>query len=787
MNKNLDYRINFNTNASAVFVEVNQHINKVTASTQNMTYNFGESWKKLLSFNQAFQGLRDLKSVLDETIQPGAALNSSLADLSAITSLTGKALDEISEAARASAKAFGTDAAQNVESYKLLLSQLSPDIAKSSAALKLMGDHVNILSKTMGGNTLAATEVLTTAMNQYGVSLDDPMQASKMMAEMMNVMAAAAKEGSAELPQIKSALEQVGMVAKTTGVTFSETNAAIQVLDKAGKKGAEGGVALRNALSTLSEGRFLPKQTTAELEAAGVSIAQLGDKSIPLSSRLNALKPIINDTALITKLFGKENAASAIALINGSEAIDDYNSKIQGTNTAVDQAKVVMGSYAEETKRMTAIFNDWKIRLFDATQGVIIYVQGTMAMASGLGQAAAGLNVVIQFYKVCKKHTIAATKAIYNFTRSIKLSTIQTKLFAIWQGRASLASRLFAKSIRGIRNAMLFATGATRAFSVAIASIPVLGWIAIAVTAITAAIAYLWENSRRFHEILFGIWEVGKAVFSKLGRMITSLWTTTIKPVFSAIGSFATSIFTGIADVVKTVFGWIVGYYTWLWDSIKFVFTSIWEGIQAIGTGIGNFFSGLWSYFSSTFSGFAGFIDKWMVQPIAGAFNGLWTIISGVFTSIWNGLKSIFKPIVELWNKIFPGNMMQKFEAVYTQGEQKGGKSFDDSQKKKDGEEESEGNVSVIPTIPKLQTGKGGLKGFGTAAADAAKNTPSATDKLGSLSNNNQGGGNRSLTINKLVETLIVKVERLPESKERIKDAVAEALLTAVNDYNLAT
>ena len=241
----------------------------------------------LLSANQFLEGIRNLKSALDGAIQSGISLNTSLTDLSAITGLTGKALDEISDAARASAIAFGTDAAQNVESYKLLLSQLSPDIAKNSVAIKLMGDHVNILSKTMGGNTVAATEVLTTAMNQYGVSLTDPMQASKTMADMMNVMAAAAKEGSAELPQIKSALEQVGMVAKTTGVTFSETNAAIQVLDKAGKKGAEGGVALRNALSTLSEGRFLPKQTKAELEAAGVSIAQLGDKSVPISNRLN--------------------------------------------------------------------------------------------------------------------------------------------------------------------------------------------------------------------------------------------------------------------------------------------------------------------------------------------------------------------------------------------------------------------------------------------------------------------------------------------------------------------
>ena len=166
MSKNLYYTINFNTNASTAFVGANQQIEKIIANTQNMTYNFGESWKKLLSINQALEGIRNLQSILDATIQPGVALNTSLMDLSAITGLTGKALEGISDAARASAKAFGTDAAQNVESYKLLLSQLSPDIAKNSTALKAMGDHVNVLSKTMGGSTVAATEVLTTAMNQ---------------------------------------------------------------------------------------------------------------------------------------------------------------------------------------------------------------------------------------------------------------------------------------------------------------------------------------------------------------------------------------------------------------------------------------------------------------------------------------------------------------------------------------------------------------------------------------------------------------------------------------------
>ena len=769
MSKNLNYTINFNTNANTAFVGANQQIEKIIASAQNMTYNFGESWKKLLSVNQALEGIRNLKTILDEAIQPGIALNTSLMDLSAITGLTGKALDGIGEAARSSARVFGTDAAQNVESYKLLLSQLSPDIAKNNVALKEMGDHVNILSKTMGGDTIAATEVLTTAMNQYGISLNDPMQASKSMAAMMNVMAAAAKEGSAELPQIKSALEQVGMVAKTTGVTFSETNAAIQVLDKAGKKGAEGGVALRNTLSILSEGRFLPKQTRAALEDAGVSIAQLVDQTSPLTTRLNALKPIINDTALITKLFGKENTAAAIALINGTEQIDEYNHKIRGTNTAVDQAKTVMGSYAEGMKRITVAFDDFKISMFNLTQDYLLpRIQASISAITGFGQLSSGFNAIYTCWQVFSEYTMRAYNAVGSFVTALRNGTLQTKLFSYWQGIASFSTKVFTKTINGLRNAFFWATGAVRTFSLAVANIPVIGWMAIAVGAITAAVAYLWEHSKRFREILFGIWEVGKIVFGKMATVITNVWTGVIKPVFSAIGDLGTSIFTGIGTIVKAVFN------------------SICASIEIISATTSNFFNGLWTWFSNTFSGFASFIDQWMIQPIASAFSGLWKIISGVFDQIWAGLKSFFEPILALWNKVFSENGMQELKIAWQDGTKKGANSFDQSKKKN--KEEGEVTADGTSFITKLQAGKSSLKGFGSIAAASAKNTQTAAEKLSGPSHNNlNSSGSRSLTINKLVETLIVKVERLPESKERIKDAVSEALLLAVNDYNLAS
>lgn len=411
MNNNLNFLLNFQTNAD----KVTATINKMDAATINVakaaikvdnafvdTLNNIQGKLKTIQITNLIQQAGMVADGFNALSQPGLELSSSLSDLSAITGVTGSKLQDIEGYARESAKTFGGSAAQGIESYKLVLSQLTPEIAKAPTALKSMGDSINTLSKTMGGDTVSATEVLTTAMNQYQVSTEDPIQASKEMAVMMNVMAAAAKEGSAELPQIKSALEQSGMAAKMAGVSFAETNAAIQVLDKAGKKGAEGGVALRNVMSTLSQGRFLPKDVKAELQRAGISVTNLGDTSKTLSERLTPLKNIMNDQALVTKLFGKENTAAALALISGTEEQKRLTGAITGTNTAYEQAAEVMKSPAEKNKRLRAEIDNFKISLFNGTNGLLGYAgvlgdtardfANLMPVFSGLGTVVSTLT-----------------------------------------------------------------------------------------------------------------------------------------------------------------------------------------------------------------------------------------------------------------------------------------------------------------------------------------------------------------------------------------------------------
>ena len=507
----------------------------------------------------------------------GITLDSQMHDLSAVAGVAGEELKQIETFARQSALAFGTDAAVAVEGYKLLLSQLTPELGKYPEALSAMGDCIQTTSKLMGGDGVAAAQVLTTAMNQYGVSMEDPMAASREMARMMNVMAAAGQAGSAELPAISAALQQCGMAAKAANVSFEETNAAIQVLDKAGKKASEGGVALRNVLGQLSKGRFVEKQAREELQKAGIDVVALGDNSKSLKERLEMLKPMLNDSALLSKFFGVENANAARALIQGTDALQGFTDAVTGTESATEQAAIIMDSYAERQARVNQQIEDLKISIFQATGDFSLWC-GTLTSAlvplaqiapliSLTGKAVAGLGMGILKVVRMPWLTWIATGyrqlAIFN----VMLTTSGNRLLrtAGCLGTAVMALMRFAavgviNAVKGVGALVLslvtggatsagfaatastafgtFATAAStacRAVSVAIVSIPVVGWIAAAIAALIAIGAYFWNTSAKFRAVLKGTWAAFKTCFTGIGELA--------KNTFGAIGDLIKAAF----------------------------------------------------------------------------------------------------------------------------------------------------------------------------------------------------------------------------------------------------
>lgn len=504
-------------NSSAAIKGVTNDLGGAAVATDKLNNKLAAIGNVAFHINNIRSAVAGIAGDFKSAVAPGIEFNSSLKDMQAITGVNDELLNKLAGNARTLAKAYGIDAAGALESNKLLLSQLNPELAKSPVALDAMSRSAAILSKQLKGDTAAATEVLTTAMNQYGVSTDDPIAASQTMANMMNIMSAAAKEGSAELPQIRSALEQAGMMAKTANVPFNELNASIQVLDKSGKKGAEGGVALRNVMAKLSEGQFLPKQTLAMLQAAGIDVDKMANKSSSLADRLAVLKPIMNDTAAMTQLFGTENVAAGIALVSNTGSIADLTKKITGTNTAVEMADTVMGSFSERMGRTNAWLKDLGISIFNATDGFIPFIEiggGALSVVTNMGGAVQAFSI------------LSNTKLVTSLLASIApLGT--------W-----IASTITA-------------TAAQLGLNIAMTANPI-GIVVVAVGAAIAAIA-----------LMITYWDDIVAVIARVGK-----WLWDHHP-FKWLIDLTDKVFPGFKKAMGDLWDWVAGKFEALMKWIK--------------------------------------------------------------------------------------------------------------------------------------------------------------------------------------------------------------------------
>ncbi len=716
-----DYIFNIGGNYTATINGMSSATGEFQAKVDGAQNSIGKWTTMLAGIDLVKNAIEGLNQVTETFSSSGIRLDSQMHDLSAVAGVTGETLKQIEGFARDSAKAFGTDAAVAVEGYKLLLSQLSPELGKYPDVLREMGDCIQTTSKLMGGDGVAAAQVLTTAMNQYGVSLDDPVAASHEMARMMNVMAAAGQAGSAELPAISAALQQCGMAAKAANVSFEETNAAIQVLDKAGKKASEGGVALRNVLGQLSKGRFVEKQAREELEKAGIDVVALGDNSKSLKERLDMLKPMLNDSALLSKFFGVENANAARALIQGTDALQDFTDAVTGTNSATDQAAIIMQSYAERQAAVNQTIEDFKISVFQATGdttlwagaiiGLLTPLSQLMPLILGVGKLmlwVKGLNWAAMWQWI-KGVVYVARIQMALMNRELVTGQFVSNGFLINITRATLAVLRFAtvgifNALKGLGALVLsfitggtasatfsgiastsfgvFATTATtacRAVSVAIMNIPIIGWIAAAIAALIAIGVYFWNTSAKFRAVLKGLFASFKAVFTGIGNLA--------KQLFGAIG-----------DLIKAAFS-----------------------LDSAG-------------------------------------------ISAALNKLKSGFSDYGKQVGEAFNKAYDAEMAEAAKK--------------EASEKKKSSSQKQTTAAGVPGLPEVP--------------EVPKTDPTAgtlSSATGSSGSGDSGGKIKNITINieKLIEQFTISTSNLAESSDRVKEAVLEALMGALNDTQLAT
>lgn len=541
----LDYVIRITDKGADVFKKHTDAANQLTTAVGKTGSIVDQIGGKFLKWNQIEQSMQGIAEAINTISEPGMKLQDSMAELSSITGITGAGLTDISDKARALGKAFGADAAVAATAYTDILSRLGTEVAASPKALDAMGNSVLVLSKSMRGDVNGAMDALTTGMLQYGVSMKDPVKAAAIMNTQMNIMAMGAVKGSAMIPQVSAALKTAGGTAANAGVSFAEANAAIQVLGKGALYGSEAGTTLRNTLLKMGEGRFLPPDTQKALQGAGVDIAKLSDKTVPLATRLTELKKIQGDSALMAKVFGSENVNGATILLQNTDTLKSWTNELLNTNTATDAAQINMNTMSERIKRMTAAWSDLGIGVYAYIEPMIPALKVTVGAMRMYSQLAPALGLL-------KDGFMSAGKWAWEFGK---------KNLAAGQSALKSAASFVYTALVGIGSfvsSMVAATAAQLGLNVAMYANPV-GLAVVGILALGTAIYALianWDTVK--------VWLYNIANYAIKMNPFYWLYQGAITA-FPGIGKLLDEWWVKIKSWVDTVFG----YLGKLWDTIK--------------------------------------------------------------------------------------------------------------------------------------------------------------------------------------------------------------------------
>lgn len=440
----------------------------VTHFTDNTTKQFNELNNSVKSIQWAAigQGFEKLGEVADNSFAPFMQFEQQMADLHAITGIAGNDLKRLGEASRTMGKESGLGASQAAEAFKLLASNI--DTSKIGVAgLEQLQQATIRLAQSSGVDLPTAANTMAAAINQFHLPAEDA-------ARVIDVLAAGAKYGAAEVPDLAESLKYVGTSAGIAGMSIEETTAALEILSQSNLKGSMAGTAMNDALTKI--------QTTL-----GISLKDGG-----LLKAIEVSKPHLNDAAWMLKHFGEQGARAMKILASASaEDLNTMNMRMHESGVAAEQAGIRNDTWTHKMQLMKAAVDDWKISISEATGPLLPMLGGLGNMLGTVGQMMPLMNALsaiskIQFVDAMK----SAATATWGFIASMGKSILAIA--------ASGASMVFTAVVEvgAFIASMLSATAATFGFNAVLLANPLvifaLGIAAIGV-AVAAVIIY-WDE-----------------------------------------------------------------------------------------------------------------------------------------------------------------------------------------------------------------------------------------------------------------------------------------------------
>lgn len=319
--------------------------------------------------------LNEIKNGFFDCSEAAAQFETSTAMVATIADTSQKSLSNISKEVRSYSNETGEAASDMAEAtYQAISASVNTADAAAFAgtATKL----------AVGGFTSATTavDVLTTAINSYGLAASDATQLSDYLITTQNL-------GKTSVDQLAQSVGKVIPLASAYNVQMDNLSSAYAVLTANGIATAESGTYLKSMLSELGDTGSDVSEVL--LNSTGKTFAQLMEQGYSLGDVMSMLGDAVDgDSTAFNALWSSTEAGiGALSLFNAGA--DKYNSVLDSMRTsagATEKAYSTMADTTDKSKqRMENAFNNLKISVGDVLNPALTQVyEGFTGVFAGM-------------------------------------------------------------------------------------------------------------------------------------------------------------------------------------------------------------------------------------------------------------------------------------------------------------------------------------------------------------------------------------------------------------------
>ena len=449
--------------------------------------------------------------------------------------------------------------------------------ATGEAAKELTNNYKN-LSKTVNADSDKIAEAIGEVNTRFGVTGDTLEDLSEYFIKFSEITGA----------DVTSSIDSTQKAMAAFGLSTDKTQG---VLDALTKTSQDTGIDTNTLASGIVANATAFKEMGLSVEQSVAFMGQIEKSGANVETVMNGVRKALKSST-------KDGKSLSEALADLQTEIEGNGDSTAGLNAAYD----IFGKSGDQIYGAIAngslSFKELSQTATDSTGTVAKTFEATQDATDKFALAVHGLKVEVgsTIDDIMTQYAPEIESAIEKISQLLPELIPKVKDIVLFIVDNIEVIGTLAGLIAGIFAAIKVGTAITAAFNAVLAANPIT-LVVIAIGALVAAFALLWNNCEEFREFWKGLWENIKAICSAVVDAVVNFFKNGWEAIVTAWGAVG-DFFGGVWDNIKNAFSgaldWFKSLFTNIWNQIKATFASVGDFFKNVFNGAKNIIENIW-------------------------------------------------------------------------------------------------------------------------------------------------------------------------------------------------